>query len=106
MTTPKKIIIKDLELADEEIARLRKENKELKKELKKYKHYYDRDKEELMESCYALKKENDEMKNELAECHWLMDEIDYRKREAKRLWWKPNLMEEDTIKELKDIWEF
>jgi hypothetical protein len=30
MVTPKKIIIKDLELADEEIARLRKENKELK----------------------------------------------------------------------------
>lgn len=30
MTTPKKIIMQDLELADEEIARLRKENKELK----------------------------------------------------------------------------
>lgn len=30
MVTPKKIIIKDLELADEEIVRLRKENKELK----------------------------------------------------------------------------
>jgi len=37
MTTPKKIIIKDLELADEEIARLRKENKELKEEVKKRK---------------------------------------------------------------------
>ena len=67
------------------------ENKELRKENKKLKKYYDRDKEELMESCYALKKENDEMKNELAECHWLMDEIDYRKKEAKRLWWKPNI---------------
>ena len=30
MVTPKKIIMKELELADEEIARLRKENKELK----------------------------------------------------------------------------
>ena len=60
MVTPKKIIMKDLELADEEIARLRKENKKLKK-------YYDRDKEELMESCYALKKENDEMKNKMEE---------------------------------------
>jgi len=30
MATPKKIIIKDLELADEEIARLRKENEELR----------------------------------------------------------------------------
>lgn len=29
MVTPKKIIMKDLELADKEIARLRKENKEL-----------------------------------------------------------------------------
>ena len=30
MVTPKKIIMKDLELADEEIARLRKENNGLK----------------------------------------------------------------------------
>lgn len=41
------------------------ENKELKKELKKYKHYYDRDKEELMESCYALSKENKELKKKI-----------------------------------------
>lgn len=41
------------------------ENKELKKELKKYKHYYDRDKEELMESCYALAKENKELKKKI-----------------------------------------
>lgn len=34
MVTPKKIIIKDLELADKEIARLRKENKELRAENK------------------------------------------------------------------------
>lgn len=60
MSTPKKIVIQDLELADEEIARLRKENKKLKK-------YYDRDKEELMESCYALKKENDKLQDKLEE---------------------------------------
>jgi hypothetical protein len=29
-----------------------KENKELREENKKLKKYYDRDKEELMESCY------------------------------------------------------
>ena len=33
MVTPKKIIMKDLELADEEIARLRKENKEQKEKI-------------------------------------------------------------------------
>lgn len=33
MVTPKKIIIKDLELADEEIRRLRKENKELQEKI-------------------------------------------------------------------------
>ena len=55
MVTPKKIIIKDLELADEEIARLRKENKELKAQIAEYDD--------------------------------LTEELDYRKREAKRLWW-------------------
>ena len=39
------------------IAKLEEENKKLKK-------YYDRDKEELMESCYSLAKENDELKKE------------------------------------------
>ena len=34
MVTPKKIIIQDLELADKEIARLRKENKDLNKYIK------------------------------------------------------------------------
>lgn len=96
MVTPKKILIQDLELADEEIRRLRKENKNLNEKLKrkewiianlrddiqtlelwldnkeklneeyrvkldKYKKYYDRDKEELMESCYWLAKENKEL---------------------------------------------
>ena len=58
MVTPKKIIIKDLELADEEITRLRKENKELKA-----------------------------LKAQIAEYDDLTEELDYRKREAKRLWW-------------------
>ena len=58
MVTPKKIIIKDLELADEEITRLRKENKELKA-----------------------------LKAQIAEYDDLTEELDYRKREDKRLWW-------------------
>ena len=48
----------DLEL---EIQQLEEENKKLKK-------YYDRDKEELMESCYSLAKENDKLKSDLSEC--------------------------------------
>ena len=47
----------------EHILELEEENKKLKSDLEKYKHYYDRDKEELMESCYALAKENDELKD-------------------------------------------
>lgn len=54
MVTPKKIIIQDLELADKEIARLRKENKLLKAR-----------NEELNENCYGLAKENKELKKKL-----------------------------------------
>lgn len=39
MVTPKKILIQDLELADEEIRRLRKENKNLKEIIELYKNY-------------------------------------------------------------------
>ena len=119
--------------AKEEIEELEEENKMLKK-------YYDRDKEELMESCYSLARENDKLKSDLAECEcsfWFeSDEVWYRKRECKRLnkwikdhckwywnlfpedemkrqWKKADkkrklkwmLMEEDTLQELKDIWE-
>ena len=42
------------------------EIEELKKENKKLKKYYDRDKEELMESCYSLAKENDELNIKVA----------------------------------------
>ena len=38
------------------------EIEELKKENKKLKKYYDRDKEELMESCYSLARENEQLK--------------------------------------------
>lgn len=61
MVTPKKIIIQDLELADKEIARLRKENKNLKliiedseKQMKLY-----------MEDRDNLRKENKELKDKL-----------------------------------------
>ena len=45
--------------------RKEKVNKSLRGENKKLKKYYDRDKEELMESCYWLARENDELKKEL-----------------------------------------
>lgn len=50
----KSIYTKQLE---DKLTKLEEENKKLKK-------YYDRDKEELMESCYSLVKENDELKKE------------------------------------------
>jgi len=66
-----------------------KENKELIKENKKLKKYYDRDKEELMESCYSLAKENDKLKSDLSECEcsfWFEnDEVWFWKLEYKRL---------------------
>jgi len=86
-----------------EIDKLERENKKLKK-------YYDRDKEELMESCYSLAKENDKLKSDLEECKcsfWFEnDEAWYRKREYKRLkkWikdhcnWYWNLFPEDEMK--------
>ena len=68
MVTPKKIIMKDLELADKEIARLRKENKELERENKSllyeikcwYENRKERDKRML-----ELEKENEELKKKL-----------------------------------------
>jgi hypothetical protein len=86
-----------------EIDKLEEENKKLKK-------YYDRDKEELMESCYSLAKENKKLKSDLEECKcsfWFEnDEVWYRKREYKRLkkWikdhckWYWNLFPEDEMK--------
>ena len=41
---------------------LKEENEKLEEENKKLKKYYDRDKEELMESCYWLARENDKLK--------------------------------------------
>lgn len=53
MATPKKIIMKDLELADKEIARLMRENKELEKENKELKK-----KLEHYENTKAIQKAN------------------------------------------------
>lgn len=39
---------------------------------------------------YTIEKLHKEIEEQEAEWGWLFDEIDYRKREAKRLWWKPN----------------
>ena len=83
---------------------------ELEKENKKLKKYYDRDKEELMESCYSLAKENDKLKSDLEECEcsfWFEnDEVWFWKLEYKRLkkWIKDhcngywNLFPEDEMK--------
>ena len=61
MVTPKKIIMKDLELADEEIARLRKENKELKLKVDMLEEWI-RIKEDIIEEyrneMYKLKNDN------------------------------------------------
>ena len=38
----------------------------------------------------VIDKLHEEIEEQEAEWGWLFDEIDYRKREAKRLWWKPN----------------
>ena len=85
------------------------EIEELKKENKKLKKYYDRDKEELMESCYSLAKENDKLKSDLSECEcsfWFEnDEVWFWKLEYKRLkkWikdhckWYWNLFPEDEM---------
>jgi len=83
---------------------------QLEEENKKLKKYYDRDKEELMESCYSLARENDKLKSDLEECQcsfWFEnDEVWFWKREYKRLkkWikdhcnWYWNLFPEDEMK--------
>ena len=87
-----------------------KVNKSLREENEKLKKYYDRDKEELMESCYSLAKENEKLKSDLDECEcsfWFeSDEVWFWKREYKRLkkWikdhckWYWNLFPEDEMK--------
>lgn len=61
-----------------EKVRLEEENKKLKK-------YYDRDKEELMESCYSLAKENESLKVEKRNLEYLGD-INYElKQENEKL---------------------
>ena len=74
----------------------------------------------IIERCYELEEENKKLKSDLSECecsmHFENDEVWYRKRECKKL--KAELskykkqyqhsmwfMEEDTLQELKDIWE-
>ena len=44
------------------IKRLVEYIRELEEELKKYKHYYDYEKEELADSCYDFSRENDKLK--------------------------------------------
>jgi chromosome segregation ATPase len=81
MVTPKKIIIKDLELADEEIARLRKENKELIENSR----YYKTKSEFLNKVIVKYQEENEELKEKidtLELCIKNKDELleEYRKK--------------------------
>lgn len=67
MATPKKIIIKDLELADEEIARLRKENKNLKliiEDSEKQMKLYMEDRDNLREENKELKEKLDKLRTD------------------------------------------
>lgn len=61
MVTPKKIIMKDLELSDKEIARLRKEIDKLKEKLM----LTENDRDEWEVKAKDLLKENKELKEEL-----------------------------------------
>ena len=88
MVTPKKIIVKDLELADEEIARLRKENKKLKEELNFYykaAKQFRKDKDVLMKENEELEKENKELKKKLE--HYENTKAIQKSNDASR--WKP-----------------
>lgn len=67
---------------EECLDRKEKVNKSLREENEKLKKYYDRDKEELMESCYSLAKENDKLKSDLMED---MKEITKLEKENKNL---------------------
>ena len=78
----------------------RKEKSELE-DKEKVIQYYRNEKKRLQIEIWWLMWERDglqmvverlhnEIEEQEAEWGWLFDEIDYRKREAKRLWWKPN----------------
>ncbi len=74
MTTPKKIIIQDLELADKEIARLRKENKNLKliiEDSEKQMKLYMEDRDNLREEKKELKEKLDKLRTDNIYEEWL-----------------------------------
>jgi len=70
---------------------LQKENEELKEKLE----LTENDRDERKVKAEDLMKENNKLKEDLAECDDLWEELYFWKREAKRLWWKSNLMEEE-----------
>ena len=77
--------IKELEewwkKARERVVELVDENKKLKIEI--WWLMWERDGLKMV-----VEKLHKEIEEQEAEWKWLFDEIDYRKREAKRLWWK------------------
>ena len=70
------------------VANLREENKKLKEENKKLNIKVASLEWEIKWLNYTIDKLHKEIEEQEAEWHWLFDEIEYRKREAKRLWWK------------------
>lgn len=101
-----------------ELYYLEQENKKLKWDLDKYKKYYDRDKEELMESCYSLAKENEKLNEKvrfLEECLDRKEKVNKSLREELSAYDREYFdedkkaehifMEEDTLQELRDLGE-
>lgn len=99
MVTPKKILIKDIELADEENARLRKENKELKAKLEEVAKELIQHHEEyknMADMVVELQNDNKLLKAELFEIkrntsyNFLKDELEITSNFEKR--WAITLM--------------
>ena len=87
------------------IKRLVEYIRELEEELKKYKHYYDYEKEELADSCYDFSLENDKLKEEVknlkdvvAETIKENDELEEENRKLKE-------KTEKLEKELSDVYK-
>ena len=86
----------------EKIEQLEEENKKLKK-------YYDRDKEELMESCYSLAKERDELREENKtlkdKVNHLEFDVDAWYQLKLLLEWEIEKLKSDLMQDMKEITE-
>ena len=86
-----------------------KVNKSLREENKKLKKYYDRDKEELMESCYSLAKERDELREENKtlkdKVNHLEFDVDAWYQLKLLLEWEIEKLKSDLMQDMKEITE-